>query len=86
MQKKISSDYRIRIAYQIPEDDNGYQPASFEDAFIGLNKEFIIKHKDGLIEFEALKNFDDGEIEDFYEFARNKVNKKICICVKFIIL
>ena len=74
--EKISSDDRIRIAYQIPEDDNGYQPASFEDAFIGLNKEFIIKHKDGLIKFEALKNFDDGEIEDFYEFARNKVNKK----------
>ena len=74
--EKISSDDRIRIAYQIPEDNNGYQPASFEDAFIGLNKEFIIKHKDGLIEFEALKNFDDGEIEDFYEFARNKVNKK----------
>ena len=74
--EKISSDDRIRIAYQIPEDDNGYQPASFEDAFIGLNKEFIIKHKDGLIEFEALKNFDDGEIEDFYEFARDKVNKK----------
>ena len=74
--EKITSDDRIRIAYQIPEDANGYQPASFEDAFIGLNKEFIIKHKDGLIEFEALKNFDDGEIEDFYEFARNKVNKK----------
>lgn len=74
--EKITSDDRIRIAYQIPEDDNGYQPASFEDAFIGLNKEFIIRYKDGLIEFEALKNFDDGEIEDFYEFARNKVNKK----------
>ncbi|TQB84486.1 ATP-dependent endonuclease [Streptococcus agalactiae] len=66
----------FRITYQIPEDDNGYQPASFEDAFIGLNKEFIIKRKDGLIEYEALKNFDDGEIEDFYKFARNKVNKK----------
>ncbi|HFU3984766.1 TPA: ATP-dependent endonuclease [Streptococcus suis] len=66
----------FRIAYQIPEDDSGYQPASFEDAFIGLNKEFIIKRKDSLIEYEALKNFDDGEIEDFYKFARNKVNKK----------
>lgn len=74
--EKITSDDRIRIAYQIPEDDNGYQPASFEDAFISLNKEFIIRYKDGLIEFEALKNFDDGEIEDFYKFARNKVNKK----------
>ena len=66
----------FRIAYQIPEDANGYQPASFEDAFIGLNKEFIINQKEGLIEYEALKNFDDGEIEDFYKFARDKVNKK----------
>ena len=74
--EKITSDDRIRIAYQIPEDANGYQPASFEDAFIGLNKEFIINQKDGLIEYEALKNFDDGEIEDFYKFARDKVNKK----------
>ena len=32
--EKITSDDRIRIAYQIPEDENGYQPASFEDAFI----------------------------------------------------
>ena len=75
-EEKITSDDRIRIAYQIPEDANGYQPASFEDAFIGLNKEFIINQKDGLIEYEALKNFDDGEIEDFYKFARDKVNKK----------
>lgn len=74
--EKITPDNRIRIAYQIPEDNNGYQPASFEDSFIGLNKEFIIKQKDGLIEYEALKNFDDDEIEDFYTFARNKVNKK----------
>ena len=74
--EKITSDGRIRIAYQIPEDENGYQPASFEDAFISLNKQFIINQKDGLIKFEALKNFDDSEIEDFYKFARDKVNKK----------
>ena len=74
--EKITPDNRIRIAYQIPEDNNGYQPASFEDSFIGLNKEYIIKQKDGHIEYEALKNFHDYEIEDFYTFARNKVNKK----------
>ena len=74
--EKITSDDRIRIAYQIPEDENGYQPASFEDAFISLNKQFIINQKEGLIKFEALKNFDDSEIEDFYKFARDKVNKK----------
>ena len=40
--EKITSDNRIRIAYQIPEDESSYQPASFEDAFISLNKQFII--------------------------------------------
>ena len=75
-EEKITSDNRIRIAYQIPEDENTYQPASFEDAFISLNRQFIIDQKDGLIKFEALKNFDDSEIEDFYKFARDKVNKK----------
>ncbi len=74
--EKISSDNRIRIAYQIPEDVNSYQPASFEDAFISLNKQFIIDQKAGFIQFEALKDFDDSEIEDFYKFARDKVNKK----------
>jgi len=33
----------------------------------------IVQAKDG---HEALKNFDDREIEDFYKFARDKVNKK----------
>lgn len=74
--EKITSDNRIRIAYQISEDESNYQPASFEDAFISLNKQFIINQKEGLIKFEALKNFDDSEIEDFYKFARDKVNKK----------
>ena len=74
--EKITSDGRIRIAYQIPEDENGYQPASFEDAFISLNKQFIIDQKAGFIQFKALKDFDDSEIEDFYKFARDKVNKK----------
>lgn len=74
--EKITSDGRIRIAYQIPEDENGYQPASFEDAFISLNKQFFIDQKAGFIQFEALKDFDDSEIEDFYKFARDKVNKK----------
>lgn len=74
--EKITSDNRIRIAYQIPEDKNTYQPASFEDAFISLNKKFIINQKDGLIKFKALKKFENSEIEDFYKFARDKVNKK----------
>lgn len=66
----------FRIAYQIPETEDGYQSASFEDSFISLNKQFIINQKDGLIKYGALKKFDDSEIENFYNFARDKVDKK----------
>lgn len=74
-EEKINANGNIRIAYQTPESD-GYQPASFEDAFISLNKNFIIDKRDGLIKYEALKNFDTIEVDNFYNFAREKVNKK----------
>lgn len=68
----------IRIAYQIPETDGGYQASSFEDAFIALNKDFILKNKEGLCEYEALKDFLNDKIEngDYYNFALNNVKKK----------
>ncbi|WP_159990556.1 ATP-dependent nuclease [Pelistega ratti] len=68
----------IRIAYQIPETDGEYQASSFEDAFIALNKDFIIKNKEGLCEYGALKDFSNDEIEngDYYNFALNNVKKK----------
>lgn len=68
----------MRIAYQIPESDGAYQASSFEDAFIALNKDFILKNKDGLCEYGALKDFETNEIEsgDYYNFALNNVKKK----------
>ena len=68
----------IRIAYQIPETEGGYQASSFEDAFIALNKDFILKNKEGLCEYGALKDFSNDEIEngDCYNFALNNVKKK----------
>lgn len=68
----------IRIAYQIPETDGEYQASSFEDAFMALNKDFILKNKEGLCEYGALKDFSNNEIEngDYYNFALNNVKKK----------
>lgn len=68
----------IRIAYQIPETDGEYQASSFEDAFIALNKDFILKNKEGFCEYGALEDFPDDEIEngDYYNFALNNVKKK----------
>lgn len=67
----------IRIAYQIPETDGAYQASSFEDAFIALNKDFILKNKEGLCGYGALKNFNEDDISsDYYNFALNKVAKK----------
>ena len=69
--------HNIRIAYQIPEVAGEYQASSFEDAFIALNKNFIIKNKEGFCEYGALKNFNDDDISsDYYNFALNKVEKK----------
>ena len=68
----------IRIAYQIPETDGEYQASSFEDAFIALNKDFILKNKEGLCEYGALKDFSNDKIDngDYYNFALNNVKKK----------
>lgn len=79
--KKVPEDKiknNIRIAYQIPETDGEYQASSFEDAFIALNKDFILKNKEGLCEYGALKDFSNDEVEncDYYNFALNNVKKK----------
>ncbi len=68
----------IRIAYQIPETDGEYQASSFEDAFIALNKDFILKNEEGFCEYGALKDFANDEIEsgDYYKFALNYMKKK----------
>ncbi|MDF0753436.1 ATP-dependent nuclease [Gardnerella greenwoodii] len=76
----------IRIAYQIKESnaeeddgtDAGYQASSFEDAFISLNSDFILKNKDGFLKYGALNEFKDSELkyENYYKFALKKVDKK----------
>ena len=68
----------MRMAYQIPEPNGEYQASSFEDAFIALNKDFMLKNKEGFYKYGALKNFEDCEIAsgNYYEFALNNVKKK----------
>lgn len=67
----------IRIAYQVPEIEGDYQASSFEDAFILLNKDFILKNKENLYGYGALKNFIKKEINNyFYKFSLNKIEKK----------
>ncbi|EHI78754.1 hypothetical protein HMPREF9093_01020 [Fusobacterium sp. oral taxon 370 str. F0437] len=68
---------KIRIAYQISEIEGDYQASSFEDAFISLNKDFILKNKDNLYDYGALKKFNKNEInKDCYNFSLNKIEKK----------
>ncbi|PMB83551.1 hypothetical protein CJ206_08630 [Dolosicoccus paucivorans] len=65
----------IRIAYQIPEpdDEDEYQASSFEDAFISLNKNFILRNREGLYNYGALKKIKEDEIEDIYEFSLDRL-------------
>lgn len=78
MDSKNKIKDKTRIAYQIPENDGKYQASSFEDAFIALNKDFILKNKEGLNEYGALKEFDDSDIDngDYYNFALKNIIKK----------
>ena len=67
----------LRIAYQIPEPNESYQASSFEDAFLSLNKDFVLNHKKQLMNYGALRNVkDDEDIDDYYNFSSNKILKK----------
>ena len=76
--EKVDFKNNICIAYQTFESESeyNYQPASFEDAFICLNSEFIKKNKENLIAYKAMKKFNNCEIKNFYNFARTKIDKK----------
>ncbi|WP_281192787.1 ATP-dependent nuclease [Erysipelothrix rhusiopathiae] len=72
--KKIKKN--IRIAYQIFDSDSNYQASTFEDAFVSINEDFILNNKDKFKKYGALKTIDDESIEDFYNFAQDKIEKK----------
>ena len=75
LEDKIKNN--IRIAYQIPETNDEYQARSFEDAFIALNKNFILKNKENLCNCGALKNFENGTLSgEYYKFALDNIKKK----------
>ena len=80
MLEKTESDKiknNLRIAYQIPEPNGSYQASSFEDAFLSLNKDFVLNHKKQLSDYGALNNVEDYEdIDDYFNFSSNKILKK----------
>ena len=69
----VNIDGRLCVVYQISE--NGYHARSFEDAFIHLNKDFIIANRD---KFKGLKhkNYFDDVHKDAYDLASDCIYKK----------
>lgn len=74
-ENKIRSGFNhIHVAYQAEED--GYHARSFEDAFIALNFQALIKNKDSL---EGLKNKAElvqSDTVDFYVLTQQVIDKK----------
>lgn len=69
----LDSAGTLCVVYQTLE--SGYNARSFEDAFININRNFIMPIKD---KFKGLKNrndFDDG-LKNAYALAENCINKK----------
>jgi len=69
----VDENGKLCIVFQT--DENDYHARSYEDAFISLNKQFIIDNKEN---FRSLKNVDDLDDEDldFYDIAGNCIDKK----------
>lgn len=66
-------DGRLCIAYQTAE--NGYNARSFEDAFIHLNKEFVVGNKENFKGLKNRENFNDPA-NDAFLLAKGCVKKK----------
>jgi len=64
-------DHSFRIAYQIPEERDGYNARSFEDAWINLNRDFIESKKDSLP--TCLSSLETDT--DIFEIAKKIIKK-----------
>ena len=64
-------DHLFRIAYQIPEEGDGYNARSFEDSWINLNRDFIESKKDSLP--TCLSSLETDT--DIFEIAKKIIKK-----------
>ncbi len=74
--EKLSEKKKIRVAYQLPENEGDSCGRSFEEAFILKNKD-LLKTKKGKV--SLLKNIDDPDIdndEKIYNLTEKMVSKK----------
>ena len=72
----------IMIQYQLKEESAGYYPRSFEDAFICINKDFIINN-----DFSSLKNEDiiTDFPDDYYQIADKCIDSKPSFAIEILL-
>ena len=72
----------LRLIYQ--KEENGYQPSSFEDAFLCCNFNFVVSNKDV---FHGLKCRDElkESSTDYYYMALNCIDKKTTFALDILI-
>ena len=63
----------IKIAYQTEE--NGYQARSFEDAFIAINKDLIIKHGDEILGLKEVESLNSPAV-NIYQYTNDNLESK----------
>ena len=73
---------KLRLAFQIIE--NGYQPSSFEDAFISLNFQFIKKNMDSFIGLKNRKLL-EAVSGNYYEIANKCIDSKTSFALDIIL-
>ena len=69
---RLLKDSELLIAYQVEEEE--YHARSFEDAFIHINREYVIDNKDTFRGLQNKNNFENGM--GAYELAEKCIKKK----------
>lgn len=73
----------LMVSYQTFNEEKNYYPRTFEDAFISLNKQFIIDNKKI---FDSLKNKEEiRSNNDFYKLTENIIGKKPDFAIEILI-
>lgn len=68
-----SESGKLRLLFQ--QEEQGYQARSFEDAFLCINKDFVIANQDNFLSLKCISSLFDNDL-DYYDLADKCIESK----------
>ena len=79
----LSKTGKLRLLFQ--QEENGYQARSFEDAFLCVNKDFVIANKDNFSSLKCVNSLGDDTL-DCYDIADKCIDSKTAFALDLLLL